>query len=197
VIPRRLIRTVPEHTTAEQEHLWQIARELHPGWDHVDLHDPNNPAIFPITSSYWPECETGAQLADLIRTEYLYWHGGVYIDSDVECWKPFDPLLSLPGFAGWEDRNHIPNAVMGFEPKHPALWQVLKLALARRDQGTWNAGVGVTTEVFTSRDDMLLLPPASFYPIHYRESMPPSAAVHDANPWALCLHHWAHSWANT
>jgi hypothetical protein len=120
----------------------------------------------------------------------------------VECWKPFDPLLALPGFAAWEDQEHVPNAVMGFEPKHPALWAVLHLAIERRGQGTWNAGVGVTTEVFVGREDMLLLPPGSFYPYHWREKRAYVAGhlkeqrVRESNPWAFCAHHWSHSWAN-
>jgi mannosyltransferase OCH1-like enzyme len=199
VIPRRLIRVVPEQTSRESEDFWERACELHPGWAHVTLRDPLNPKSFPNTSHLWGTCESGAQLADLVRTEELYWSGGVYIDSDVEVYRSFEPLLHLKGFAGWEDSQHIPNAVMGFAPKHPAVYRVLELAAARHHEGTWLSGVGVTTEVFRDRTDMLLLPPGSLYPYHYRDkafyySRDQRARMKRENPWAFCAHHWAHSW---
>ena len=200
MIPKRLIRVVPEDTSPEVELWWAEAKALHRGWDHVTLRDPLSPKKFPLTSSLWPTCESGAQLADLIRTEELYSRGGVYIDSDVEVYRSFEPLLAVRGFAAWEDERHIPNAVMGFEPGHPALAAVLRLARERHRKGTWEAGVGVTTEVFKGRNDMLVLPPGGFYPYHYSEKdcygQPHlRAALRALNPWAFCAHHWRHSWA--
>lgn len=196
MIPTRLIRTVPAETSDQVEDWWRQACRLHPGWQHVTLRDPVDRTQFPVTSPYWDGVESGAQLADLIRIEELWARGGVYIDSDVEVFRSFEPLLCLPGFAGWEDEKHIPNAVLGFRPAHLALRKVLELAIRLRHQGTWNAGVGVTTQVFKDRTDILLLPPGSLYPVHYRARMPSSDTVRADNPWAFCLHHWAHSWAS-
>ena len=36
------------------------------------------------------------QKADLIRVLYLHKHGGLYVDLDFECRKPFDPLFEEP-----------------------------------------------------------------------------------------------------
>jgi hypothetical protein len=199
MIPSRLVRTVPRETSDEVEAYWAHATALHPTWQHVTLRDPVDPAGFPHTRHLWGTCESGAQLADLIRAEYLYWHGGVYLDSDVEVYRSFQPLMVNEGFAAWEDERHIPNAVMGFEKGHPALSEVIKLAVERHFDGTWAAGVGVTTEVFTGRDDMLLLPPDSFYPYHYSfkdayQTTQARERVKAAHPWAFCAHHWRHSW---
>lgn len=199
MIPRRLIRTVPATTSDQVETWWNQACELHPDWEHVTLRDPVDRTKFPITSGYWDSCESGAQLADLIRAEELFWRGGIYIDSDFECFHPFTPLLPLAGFAAWEDTEHIPNAVMGFEPDHPALKQVLQFAIERHTMGTWESGVGVTTEVFQDRPDVLLLPPGSFYPYHWRSKSTATktrAELELMNPWAFGAHHWAHSWSS-
>jgi mannosyltransferase OCH1-like enzyme len=196
VIPRRLVRTVPETVDSEQERLWRVACRLHPEWEHKTWRDPIDPAAFPISSPYWKDCETGAQLADLIRIEDLLHNGGFYIDSDVEMLKPFDSLCNLRGVAGWEDHLYIPNAVLGFTPGHEALREVLDLAIAKRFSGTWIAGVGVTTQVFRSAD-MTLLPPGSFYPVHWKDAhkglvnWSQAAAM---NPWAFCLHRYKASW---
>lgn len=197
MIPRRLIRTVPAQTDDETERLWRTATELHPGWEHVTLRDPVDRALFPITSPHWDACESGAQLADLIRAEELWHRGGVYLDSDVAVYRRFDPLLGLDGFAGWDCVDYIPNAVMGFRAGHPAIGEVVRLSVGRQGLGTWAAGVGVTTEVFRGRDDMALLPPGSFYPVFWREAHKRRTdwtAVPTAQPWAYCAHQAHHSW---
>lgn len=195
MIPKRLVRTVPEKTTAQVEAWWNQACELHPEWSHVTLRDPVNRKLFPHTSDTWDKCESGAQLADLIRLEDLYWRGGVYLDSDVEVYQAFDNLLGLPGFAGWDCVDYVPNAVMGFPPRHPALRSAMHMAAARWDMGTWAAGVGVTTDVFPYRHDVVLFPPGSFYPVFWRtKDHVDWSRVQKDNPWAYCVHHAHHSW---
>lgn len=192
MIPKRLIRTVPATTSAGVEAFWETACVLHPNWEHVTLRDPVNRANFPLTAHLWDSCESGAQLADLIRAEELWHRGGIYIDSDVELFRPLTAFLGLEGFAAWEDDKYIPNAVMGFAPQHPAVEHVVKLAVERHHEGTWNAGVGVTTEVFAGRSDMLLLPPGTFYEVHWRDKK--QIRHHKPKPWAYGLHHYHASW---
>lgn len=199
-IPRRLIRTVPKETTEEIEDWWETATALHWNWDHITLRDPIDPSEFPLTSPFWDACRSGAQLADLVRAEELFSRGGVYIDADVQVLKPFDPLCALDGVASWEDCDHICNAVMGFRRRHPALGLYLELALHRLDQGTWESGVGTITEVFKDRTDLLLLPPGSFFPLHWRQkALLKTVAVEEIrkdNPWSFTIHRWAHSWSD-
>lgn len=197
MIPKRLVRTVPAAVDPNAEELWQVATTLHPDWQHVTWRDPVDTTMFPITSPYWSDCETGAQLADLIRAEDLYHRGGWYIDSDMWMLKPLDDLCPLGAVAAWEDTKYVPNAVLGFTPNHPALQRVLELAVERRFCGTWNAGVGVTTQVFTSRSDVVLLPPQLFYPVHWREAHRGGVswiAAAKANPWCYGIHKYAASW---
>ena len=186
---------MPEQTATEAEIWWDRACRLHPDWEHVTLRDPIDRSGFPLTSSYWDNCESGAQLADLVRVEELYQRGGVYIDSDVEVYRPFDNLLSLPAFAGYDCADYIPNAILGFPPLHPALAATMDEAILRQRKGTWEAGVGVTTEVFADRDDIVLFPPGSFYPVYWRLAKSTDwSRVQENNPWAYCAHHAHHSW---
>jgi mannosyltransferase OCH1-like enzyme len=188
---------VPALVDDEAERLWDIACALHPDWEHVTWRDPIDPSAFPLTSPFWSECESGAQLADLVRAEDLLHDGGWYIDSDVWCLKPFDSLCALEGVAAWEDHLCIPNAVLGFRPGHPALSEVVAKAIDRRGRGTWLAGVGVTTEVFRSRVDMTLLPPGVFYPVHWQDAhrrLVDWREVAKLNPGAFAIHKYAASW---
>lgn len=199
MIPRRLVRTVPTNTTDQVEQWWSKACALHPDWECVTWRDPIDPAAFPITSPYWADCESGAQLADMVRAEDLYHRGGCYLDSDVEVYRSFEPLTKLDGFAAWDCPEYIPNAVMAFRPGHPAIGRVVALAVQRRHEGTWPAGVGVTTETFRGRDDMVLFPPGSFYPAFWKDAH--SGRVNwdtlpQQQPWAYAAHHAHHSWKN-
>lgn len=199
MIPRILHRTVPEHTTDEVEAWWGGACALHPDWAHVTHRDPLDPTEWPMTAPAWPHCTSGAQRAGLIRLEALIRHGGIYLDSDVELYRPLGSLRACRAFAAWEDRLCVPDAVLGAEPGHPALVDCLQAALGRLHAGAWASGPGVTTEILVGRDDVVLLGPDSFYPYHYLdkhrrwEDPPPGCD----DPWCFGAHHWAHSWEGT
>jgi len=48
-----------------------------------------------------------AHKADYLRLELLRDKGGIYLDIDVVCIKPFDPLLKLKCVLGYESVNNI------------------------------------------------------------------------------------------
>ena len=49
-----------------------------------------------------------AFVTDYVRLFALYTEGGIYMDTDVEVLKPYDDLLSLPGFTGYEGSKYLP-----------------------------------------------------------------------------------------
>lgn len=204
MIPTRLVRCVPKHTTDEVERFWDGAQELHKGWEMTTLRDPIDPEFFPITAPHWDRCSSGAQLAGLVRLENLWHHGGIYLDSDVECYRPLTPLLGVKAFAAWEDANVVPDAVIGAERHHPAIKDCLDLAIKRINstdeswqtgRGAWSTGPGVTTAVFPDRGDVLLLPPGAFYNVHYSEKN--LLVEHKPNPWEFVSHKWHASWLDS
>lgn len=74
---------------------------------------------FDINSVPWVkeayEAKKYAFAADYIRCYALYTEGGIYLDTDVEVLKSFDPLLHLPYFMGKETGSPIESAVIGAE----------------------------------------------------------------------------------
>jgi hypothetical protein len=195
-IPRILHRTVPADTTTQVEGWWEHWRQLHPGWELRTHRDPLHPADWPETADLWDRCQSGAQLAGLVRLEALWRWGGVYVDSDVEPYRSLEPLLHASAFAAWEDAKVVPDAVLGAEPAHPAVRLMLDRARAAILAGAkaWESGPGVTTAVLPGRPDVLLLPPGSFYPYHYTEKQRRREDHRGAQPWAFAAHHWHHSW---
>jgi mannosyltransferase OCH1-like enzyme len=71
-----------------------------------------NEDSFDITSvSYVKEAYESRKYAfvtDYVRLYALYTEGGIYMDTDVEVLKPYDDLLSLPGFTGYEGSKFLP-----------------------------------------------------------------------------------------
>ena len=49
-----------------------------------------------------------AFVTDYVRLFALYTEGGIYMDTDVEVLKPYDDLLSLTGFTGYEGSKYLP-----------------------------------------------------------------------------------------
>lgn len=204
MIPRRIIRSVPEHTTDEVEGWWKLAVDLHPGWEMVTFRDPIDPAMFPITAPVWPSATSGAQRAGLVRLEAVWATGGVWLDSDVELFQPLDRLLDLACFAAWEDADTVPDAVFGAEAGHPAIRLCLDEAIRRiqtdstdwrTGNGAWSTGPGVFTTILPGRDDVLLLPRETFYPYGYWEKHRRDEDF-AANPNTFGAHHWHGSWVH-
>jgi hypothetical protein len=193
-IPRILHRVVPEQPNATADSWWARFEELHPDWELRTHRDPLDPKDWPLTRDHWDKCSNGAQFADLIRLEALITAGGVYVDQDVEPLRSLEPLLYVTMFAAWEDEKTVPNAVMGAVPDHPALHACLELMLSRLPGDTWQSGPGVMTSVLPGRPDVLLLPPGSFYPVHYNDPNRDTLLPAGHPPWTFAVHHYWGSW---
>lgn len=78
---------------------------------------------FNLNTSNWVrqafEVKKYAFAADYIRFYALYNYGGIYLDSDVEVLKSFNPLLDLPYFVGAEKAGTPEAAIMGAEKGLP------------------------------------------------------------------------------
>ncbi len=54
------------------------------------------------------EARKFAFVTDYVRLYALYTEGGIYMDTDVEVLKPYDDLLELSGFTGYEGSKYFP-----------------------------------------------------------------------------------------
>lgn len=88
-------------------------RDQHPGWEfrlwgNADFHatDWTNQRHM---EAMW-KIEEWAGVADLMRYEILYRHGGVYMDADTICLRPLDDwLLEGEFFAAWARDIGLPS----------------------------------------------------------------------------------------
>ena len=66
-----------------------------------------------------------AYVSDVARLWVLYNYGGIYMDTDVEVYKPLDEFLNEEGFTGFECEHYPVTATLGASKGNP----VIKLML--------------------------------------------------------------------
>lgn len=84
-----------------------------------------------------------AEKSDVLRCEILYQEGGVYVDHDVKCFKPFDPLnaaydfycgIDMPYTSSLPSCIYTTNNLIGVKPKHPILMRCMEMLVEKWDQ---------------------------------------------------------------
>lgn len=76
---------------------------------------------------------------DWARLHLLKTHGGIYLDTDVEVRKPFDPFLGADMFWGFEYDCYLATCTVGSRPGHPLLDLLLAEYDGREDAPISNA----------------------------------------------------------
>src|SRR3989338_10311617 len=95
-----------------------------PDWDYVLMTDDMNRAFviehFPDFLSYYDAFPYNIQRADAIRYCWLYIHGGLYLDCDIEILGPLDDLFTIEGDLFLLNSPHngqvFTNALMASKP---------------------------------------------------------------------------------
>ena len=168
-------------------------RAHHPDWE-IRLWGDDDLAGLGIGERERAAARSASELSNLIRYEILVRHGGVYVDTDVECRRSFEPLLrGIDAFAALELPGRVGTAVLGSAPGHPAFRRAA--AEARRTLGLGAHTADANGPYFLSllleqEPDVTILGPEVFYPYLWTE---PERRADDF-PDAYAVHHWAGSW---
>lgn len=159
---------------------------LHPGWTMRLWTDDDAPMPAGIERA-----RALSERADLVRYEVLRQHGGVYVDTDIECRRPIDDLLDgVVAFSAYEEPGRLCNALMGAVPGHPAMARLCELAAVTVGHGAYPQATATTFSTFVLErfDDVTLFAPDRFY----SELWDGRVTTTDEPPHAI--HHWAKSW---
>lgn len=134
IIPNTEIKPIPKiihriHLGPNESQLvkdaWGISKLVNANWAHI-THNENNLDQFPICKNYLDFSKQYSFKSDLMRLEALYNWGGVYIDTDVFCIKPFDDLVKAGSIiVGYENDITLGAAVIAATPKNPKILEML------------------------------------------------------------------------
>ena len=72
-----------------------------------------------------------AYVSDVARLWVLYNYGGIYMDTDVEVYKPLDEFLDNEAFTGFEDVHYPVTATLGAEKGNPIIKLMLDYYMCR------------------------------------------------------------------
>lgn len=140
---------VGENPIPPRDLLWiKSWKDRHPHWDcvvwserpevvrrHNDLAGLRTMPLPPLVNHEMyeriEEWVTGravlASKSDIIRMEVVARYGGVYLDTDVECFKPIDELLEgVELFISDEWGPSVGNYMFGARANHPAMWRAVR-----------------------------------------------------------------------
>lgn len=143
---------------------------------------------------------------DYARLDIVYTHGGIYLDTDVEIVRSFDPLLELPAFAGFQDEEQI-NFGQGFgaEAGNPVIKALMDSYLDKRFLGSDGTpdltpsprlNTDTLTEAFGLRPEACYqeLPGMTIYPPEYFCPKSFADGVLRKTKNTYSIHHFDASW---
>ena len=86
---------------------------------------------YPDLLEYYDSCPWLVQKANLLRLVAIHHFGGLYLDLDMQCLRPFGHYLEFELLLGWygDSQKMICNAILGArEPGHPFWKRCMTLA---------------------------------------------------------------------
>ena len=96
--------------------------EYMPDWEYKLWNEENfDVNIFPYTKEAY-EAKKFAFVSDCVRLWALCNEGGLYLDTDVKVFKPFDDLLCHRAFAGFEGSKHVPVGTCVLASEAQGIW---------------------------------------------------------------------------
>ncbi len=199
IVLRRVIPKVfhqiwlgPDPLPAEFEPYQESWRYHHPGWELRLWDEDNLPAGLRREEVYDRERQP-VERADILRLELLWRFGGVYVDTDFECFKSIDGLLEGVEFftglmkaAGKAKPARVNNAIFGSVPGHPLLGRAIEELRAHEIGVRYDkhlSGAMFFNALVMDNPDVTIFPPEYFYPSTELEREQAFGIHHAARLW--------------
>jgi inositol phosphorylceramide mannosyltransferase catalytic subunit len=196
VIPRTIhhIWIGPDPLPDDHRRWMRSWKRHHPNWEHRLWTEENLPED-PIRPEILERLRVPVERADILRLEILYRHGGVYVDTDLECLRPLDDVLGDEEFVGvYLKPNRVTNTFIASAPGHPLLERGLREVRPMEVYWTMSSDSAPLKQVAGPRflerlvkdyPDVKLLQPPVFFP-----------STPEEREHAVAVHHMARSWHN-
>lgn len=168
--------------------------DLHPGWEHRLWTERN---MEPLRyQRFYDEAQHPAYKAEIVRVEMVRKYGGIWIDSDFECFKPIDELLvgldafTVPQYDS--GATEFACGIYGAVPDHPWIREVEDSIPQVWKPDRMSVGPWHWTPIIRRHLEVARLPKEMFYPYSSRE-LHRKGEQFDG---AYAAHHWAGTWVD-
>ena len=100
-------------------------KEQMPEWEYLEINENNFDINYNeyVKNAY--ENKKWAFVSDVARLWSLYVYGGIYMDTDVICYKPLDKFLKHKFFTGFEQPHFPVTATIGAEQGNKLIKEML------------------------------------------------------------------------
>jgi inositol phosphorylceramide mannosyltransferase catalytic subunit len=183
----------PDPLPEDQRPWMKSWRRHHRSWEHRLWTEEDLPDD-PIRPEILERLRAPVERADILRLEILFRHGGVYVDTDLECLRPLDDLLDAQDFVGvCHKPGRITNTAIAAAPGRPLLERAL--AEVKPMEMYWTnsserlkevAGPLLLERLVADYPGIKLLEPPVFFP-----------STPEERDRAVAVHHMARVWHNT
>ena len=148
-----------------------------------------------------------AFVTDVVRLYALYTEGGIYMDTDVELLKSFDPFLHHVMFSGFETDGNVPTGMMGAEKGSIWAKELLDQYHGRHfvlKDGTFDLTTNTTVITQYMLKKGLILNNSlqdfpglcTMYPSEYFCPKDHTTGIIKCTDKTVCIHHFSGSWVN-
>lgn len=137
--------------------------------------------------------------SDFMRFEVVRLFGGIYVDTDMECLKPFNDFLNHDFFSGYEDAGStVCPSLFGATPHHPILEKIASISIENAQSFGYdrsNRQPNIVTSVVpfskllsghANSENIKIYDRHYFYHIGYEERH----RLKETHPEAYAKHHW-------
>lgn len=107
------------------KHCIESWKKYLPDYEIIEWNEDNFDIYYNDFTKKAYENKKWAYVSDVARLYILYNEGGIYMDTDVEVYKPLDQFLDNEGFIGFEDTHYLSSGTIGAEKNN----NVIKYAL--------------------------------------------------------------------
>lgn len=151
------------------------------------------------------EAKKFAFVTDYVRLYALATEGGIYMDTDVEVLKSYDPFLHHNAFSGFENNNYVPTGMMASEKGGRWASELLEGYKTRpfvREDGTFDTTSNTITitkymlKAGLRQNNMYQDFPGliTIYPADYFCPKDHATGLIRLTENSICIHHFACSW---
>jgi mannosyltransferase OCH1-like enzyme len=149
-----------------------------------------------------------SKVSNYVRLYALHEEGGLYLDTDIEAVRNFDPLMDGDCFLGFQQRSEgsdwVNTAVMGSIPGHSFLTRCMNVTVEGFNRNRrFDRSPEVATRVLRAMGlreyglqtigGVRIFPVEYFYPYPYWEVFDPACVKEDT----YCIHYWEGTWVKT
>jgi hypothetical protein len=180
---------------------------FNPNWEYRLWGDNDIPNMnMPNMELFNSLTEYGSK-SDLVRYHVLNEYGGLYVDTDFECLKPFDELGYLEFYTsiGYHANIELYPGLIACTPHHPVTEKIRELVCdIHHIPKNANEVLETTSSYFFTRafwqvikgymEGVVAFPPEYFYPFPNEKGHRGRNGMDYIKDFSYAVHHWAVSW---